>query len=125
MKLDPQAGRVVGHLDASAMKLGNSCNEAETKTIAGAVAAALEAIKPSEDVLALVNRNSRSAVGDRKKGPISALRNRHRNPAFTTAVLDRVVDKIGERVEQQIPIADYAHTISAPKCELYVALLRH
>src|ERR1700680_3188132 len=62
MQLDLQTGTVVGHSNLGAVQVGNSSNQAETKAVAGAVAASLEPIKPSQDVLAFLARNSGPAI---------------------------------------------------------------
>ena len=46
------------------MQIGNGCNETETETVTGAVPAAFKAIKTSQNVLAFIERNPWSAVGD-------------------------------------------------------------
>ena len=63
VKRDPQARGVLGHLDLSVMKIGNSSNEAETEAVAGAVPAAFESIKPLEYVLAFLDRDPRTVIG--------------------------------------------------------------
>ena len=116
MKLASETGGVVCHLDASTVKVGDGCDEAEAKAVAGALAAALEAIKPPEDVLAVLDRNSRAAIGNRKNRSISVVRHGDRNLSVSfAAVLDRVVNKIGDGVEQQIPIADHIYSITCRK----------
>jgi hypothetical protein len=110
MKLASETGGVVCHLDANAVKVGDGRDEAEAEAVARAVPAALEAIKPPEDVLAFLKRNSRAAIGNRKNGSIGVVGDGDRNLSVSlAAVLDRVVDKIGDGVEQQIPIADHIY----------------
>src|ERR1700739_4075654 len=113
MKIASEPGGVVCHLDASAVKVGDGRDEAEAEAIARALAAALEAIKPPEDVLALLQRNSRAAIGNGKNVSIRAERDGDGHlPVSFAAVLDRVVDKIGDGVKQQIAIADHVHPIA-------------
>ena len=99
MKLDSETGRVVGHDNASSMQIGNRCNQAKTKAVSGPVAAALEPIKPSQNVLALLDRYSGPPVADRENRPSGALRYGDPDLAPIAAMLDRVVDKIGNRIE--------------------------
>ena len=99
MKLDLQTGRVVGHNNAGAMQIGNRCNQAETEAVSRPVAAALEPIEPSQHVIALFDRNSGPPIADRENRPIGASRDRDPDLASIAAMLDRVVDKIGDRVE--------------------------
>ena len=116
MKLASETGGVVCHLDASAVKVGDSCDEAKAKAVAGALAAALEAIKPPEDVLAFLDRNSRAVIGNRKNGSVGVAEDGDRDLFVSfAAVLDCIVDKIGDGVEQQIPIADHIYSITCRK----------
>jgi hypothetical protein len=64
MEFDPEAGGVVCHNDASAVEIGNRSDEAETETVAGAVATALEPIKPSQNIPVFLDRDSRPAISD-------------------------------------------------------------
>src|SRR6516162_4392459 len=99
------------------MQIGNRCYQAETEAISGPVAAALEPIKPSQHVTALFDRNSGSAIADRENRPIRAAH--YRDPDLTpiAAMLDRVVDKIGDGVEQEIAIADHGHSLVCGKLD--------
>jgi hypothetical protein len=125
MKLASETGRVVCHLDASAVKVGDGRDEAEAEAVARALAAALKAIKPPQDVLAFLNRNSRAAIGNGKNGSISVVRDGDGNLSVSfAAVLDRVVDKIGDGVKQQIPISDHVHPIACSELQRYPVLLR-
>jgi hypothetical protein len=125
MKLASEPGGVVCHLDACAVKVGDGRDEAEAEAVARALPAALEAIKPAEDVLAFLNRNSRAAIGNRKNGSIGVARDGDRNRSVSfAAVLDRIVDKIGDGVEQQIPIADHLRSITGSEPQRYAVLLR-
>src|SRR5271169_551082 len=99
MKRDPQTGRVVRHFDMGAVQFGDSRYEAEAEAVARAVAAVLEAIKAPQHVAAFGARDPGSAVGDRQHRTIGARRDADRHLARTAAVLDRVVDEIGQGVE--------------------------
>ena len=99
MQLDSQTGRVVGHYNAGAMQIGNRCNQAKAKAISRPVAAALEPIEPSQNVLALLDRYSGPPIADRENRTIGASPDSNPDLAPIAAVLDRVVDKIGDRVE--------------------------
>ena len=106
------------------MKAGNRRDEAETETIARAVSAALKPIKPSQNLLALLCRDSRPVIGYRKQEAVCAVRERHRNLPSAAAVLDRVIDEIRNRVEQQIPIANYGYRLAFGEPEADGVLLR-
>ena len=94
MKLDSETGGIVGHLDASPVQIGHSRDEAEDKAVAGAVAADLEAVKPPQDVLAFIDRNSRPAIGHRNNGLARGARNCDCDQAFGTAEFYGIVDKV-------------------------------
>jgi hypothetical protein len=125
MKLASEARGVVCHLDASAVKVGDGRDQAEAEAVARALPAALEAIKSAKDVLAFVNRNSGAAIGNRNNGSVGVARDGDRNLSVSfAAVLDRVVNKIGDGVKQQIPIADHIHSITCSEPQRYAVLLR-
>ena len=109
MKLDSQTGRVVGHYNVGAMQIGDRCNQAKTEAVSRPVAAALEPIEPSQHVIAFFDRDSGSPIADRENRPIGASRDGDPDLAPIAAMLDRVVDKIGDRVEQKIAIANHGH----------------
>ena len=116
VKLASETGGVVCHLDASPVKVGDGRDKAEAEAVARALPATLEAIKPPEDVLAFLNRNSRAAIGNRKNGSIGAVRDGDRNLSVSfAAVLDRIIYKVGDGVEQQIPVADHIHPSACNK----------
>ena len=109
MKLDPQTGRVIGHDNVGVVQTGNRCNQAEAQAVSRPVAAALKPIEPSQHVIAFFQRNSGSPIADRENRSIGASRDGDLDFAPIAAMLDRVVDKIGDRVEQEIAIADHGH----------------
>src|SRR5262249_61265114 len=82
-KAQPQseAGRVVGHLDASAVQAGDSGDDAQPEPVARRAAPALEAIEALEDVLTLLGRDPRPMVRDRDGGIAVAARDLDGNPA--------------------------------------------
>ena len=94
MKLDSETGAIVGHLDPSSVQIGHGRDEAEAKAVAGAVAANLEAVKPPQDVLAFIDRNSRPAIGHRNNGLARGARNCDCDQAFGTTVFYGVVNKV-------------------------------
>jgi hypothetical protein len=124
MKLDSQTRRFVGHDNVGAMQIGNRCNQAKTEAVPRPITAALEPIKPSQHVIAFFDRNSRSSIADRENRPIGASRDGDLDLAPIAAMLDRVVDKIGDRVEQEIAIADRGHCFTCRQLELDGSFLR-
>jgi len=117
VKLYSQPRSVINHLDTSAVKVGDSGNEAETEPVAGAVPAALQSIEPFEYVFALLDRNSRTTIGDGEDASIGAVRDNDFDLPSIAPVLDRVIDEIRDGVEQEIAITDYAHPLRAGKPE--------
>ena len=117
MKLDLQTGKVVDHDNASSMQIGNRCDQAKTKAVSGPVAAALEPIEPSQHMIAFFDRYSGSAIADRENRPFGASRDGDTDRASIAAMLYGVVDKIGDRVEQEIAIADHGHCFARRKLE--------
>jgi hypothetical protein len=109
MKLDSQTGRVIAHNNVRAMQIGNRGNQAQAEAVSGPIAAALEPIEASQHVIAFIDRNSGPPIADRENRPIGASRDGDLDLAPIAAMLDRVVDKIGDRVEQEIAIADHSH----------------
>ena len=100
-----QSRGVVGHLDASAVKAGNRGDQTEAEPIAGRAAATFQPVKALENLLALVDGDSRPIIGDRNDGAAIVLRDLDRYLTGVTAVLDRVVDEIGHGIEQKVPVA--------------------
>src|ERR1700739_4901505 len=123
VKLDPETGSIVVQRKSGLMQVGYRSNQAETEAVTGTVAAAFEAITPPQDVFAFHDRHARSVIGYRKNGPIDAFRDRDANLAVVTAVLDRVVHEGGNRVEQEIAIADYGHDLAGVELEPHTPLL--
>src|ERR1700751_5095424 len=109
MKLDSQTGKVVAHYNMGAMQIGNRCNQAQAEAVSRPVTAALEPIEPPHHEVPLIDRNSRPSIADRENLPIGASRDGDLDLAPLAAMLDRVVDKIGNRVEQEIAIADHSN----------------
>jgi len=64
MEFDPEARGVVCHKEASPVEIGNRSDKAETETVAGAVATALEPIKPSQNIPVFLDRDSRPPISD-------------------------------------------------------------
>ena len=92
MKLDPEAGRIVGHNDAGVMQIGNRCDQAKTEAISRPVATVLEPIKPAQYVIAFFDRNSGSPIANREHRPVGTCRDGDPDLAPLAAMLDRVVD---------------------------------
>src|SRR5262249_31949944 len=103
-----QTWTVVLHSDASPVRLSDGRDKAEAEAIARAVSAPLDPVEPLEDVRALFEGNARSMISDRNRGTVTAVPPRDLDIAGP-AMLDRIVDEVGNRVEQEIPVAKHGH----------------
>src|SRR5262249_29715756 len=81
----------------------------EAEAVSGPVAATLEPVKPSQHMISFFDRYPRSAITDPENRPIGASPNGDRYLAVVTAMLYRIVDKIGDRIEQKIAIANHVY----------------
>ena len=106
-ELEPR--QIVAHLDPCAVKAGDGGHKAEPETVSRRVAALLEPVEALEDMLMLVGGNSRPVIGDRDHRPAVDDLVRHHDMPSGAAVLDRIVDEIGDRIEDQIAIARHQH----------------
>src|SRR6516165_9486774 len=104
-KLDFKARQVVKHFDICAVKTGNGSDNAEPQSVTGTVTASFEPIETFENVSMLFNGNSRPIVGHRYDGVALTLGNFNRHLNCFTRMLDGIVHKIGNCVEQKITIA--------------------
>ena len=87
------------------MKTSDGTDKTEAEPVSGGEAISLEAIKALEDALTFIGGNSRPIIGNRNCGAVVALSDLHRHLAGVAAVLDGIVDEIGHRVEQEVPVA--------------------
>src|SRR5262249_59033593 len=71
-QLEP--GRVVGHLDASAVQAGDSGDDAQPEPVARRAAPPLAAVGALEDMLTLLDRDPRPMGSDRDGGAARAAR---------------------------------------------------
>ena len=99
------------------MQISNRCNQAKTEAVSRPIAAALESIEPPPHVIAFFDRNAGPPIADRENRPIGPLRDGDPDLAPSTAVLDRIVDEIGDCVEQEIAIADHVRCLAYRKLE--------
>src|ERR1044071_420345 len=112
LKLDFQAWTIVPHFNVSPMQLSDGSNKTETEAIAGADSAALDPVESLEDVLALLEGNARPTISDRDRGTVGVVPHRDLDIA-DPAVLYGIVDEVGDRVEQEIPVAKDGHPPAA------------
>ena len=95
---------VIDHFNTRPMQTGDGGDKAQPKPVAGHAAAAFKPIKASEHMLMFGDRNSRPVIGDRKHGAVTIMRDVYDHFAAFRAVFDRIVDEIGQRVEQEVHI---------------------
>ena len=111
MQLDVQTWTVVLHVDPSPMQLSDGSDKAQTKAMAWAAPASLDPVESLENVLALLERNAGPTISDRNRGALVFVTNRDLD--IPAAVRDGIVDEIGDRVEQEIPVAIHGHLSAA------------
>ncbi len=99
----------VGHFNTSSMEAGDRGNEAEAEAVAGSAAASLKPVEPLEDMLTFIGGNSRPVIGDRNDGAALAFFDFHGHSTRVTAMFNGVIDEIGHRVEQEVPVARSEH----------------
>jgi hypothetical protein len=81
------------------MEPGNGFDKTESKTVSGGVTAPFEPIKTLGHVLIFVSGYSRPIIGDRNDGLPIAVRNLNGYLPRGAAMLNRVIDEIGDRIE--------------------------
>src|SRR6476620_2594666 len=99
------------------METGNGRDQAQAQTVARRVTALFEPVEALEDVIALSGGNARTIVGDRDHRPATGAATGHGDLPARAAVLYRVVDQIGDGVEQQVAVPRNRHLAVAVKAE--------
>ncbi len=99
------------------METGNGRDQAQAQTVARRVTALFEPVEALEHVIALFGGNARTIVGDRDHRPAAGAATGHGDLPARAAVLDRVVDEIGDGVEQQVAVPGNRHLAVAVKAE--------
>ena len=87
------------------MQAGDGRDQAEAEAIARCIAALFEPIEALENLIVLTGGNSRSVVGDRNHGHAAHIFTGNHDLPGEAAVLERIVDDVGDRVENQVAIA--------------------
>ncbi len=95
------------------MKTSDSGDEAEPQPISWSASTPFEPVESPKYVLMLVSGDAWVVVGDRNYGADSAVIQLHRHLAGVAAVLDCVVDDIGNSIKQQVPVAGVSTGLSA------------
>src|SRR5947209_7836325 len=112
-----EARSIVQHFDASPVKTRDGADKTEAKPVAGGQTIALQAIKALENVLVLAGGNSRPIISDGNDRAAVALRHLHRHLTGFTAMLDRVINQIGHRIEQEVLVAGHQYTLLGDNIE--------
>src|SRR5207249_6539693 len=99
----------------------NDC-EAESRSLTGRGAAAIEAI---EDAIALLGRNTRSVVLDLQHDVIRVASDANGDDSSAFRISNRVVDEVQDELVQQHAVADDgARTVSGVEAEIDALLPR-
>ena len=122
--LDFETRAAVGHFNTSPMEAGDRANEAEAEPIAGSAAASLKPVEPLENMLTFIGGNSRPVIGDRNDGATLAFFDFHGHSTRVTAMFNGVIDEIGHRVEQEVPVARSEHAPIPRNLEMPALIFR-
>src|SRR5690349_17476839 len=101
--------RLVRHLDRRAMETGDGCDQAEPTAVSGRVATLFEPIEALEGLFVLIGGDSWPVIPERNDRTSVHGFARDNDLSAAVSVLDCVVDKIGDGIENQIAIADHRH----------------
>jgi hypothetical protein len=123
-KPDFETWQVVNHFDLSSMETGNGGDNAEPEAIPGCAATPFEPVKTLENMSILVSGNSRPVIGYRNEGSAVAMRNLNRHLPRVTAMLDGIVDEIGNCIEQEISISRDEYALIPGEREMPAAFFR-
>src|SRR5262249_1200342 len=93
------------------METRDGSDKPEAEPCARVAASLFQPIKALENVLAFIDGDSRSIIGDRNDGTAIILSDLHGHPTAFTAMFDRVVDEVGHGIEQKVPIARYEYSL--------------
>ncbi len=106
------------------MKTSHRRDQAETEAVARRVAALLEPIEALEDMLVLAGRDAGPIIGDRNHRLAVHDIAGNDDLAAGAAMLERIVDEIGDGIEDQVAVARREHLAIARKCQPRAVLLR-
>ena len=98
VQLDPQSRRVINHFNLRLVETGHSRDQTQAETAAGTVPALLEAIEALQHILAFFHWNPGTVICDRDDGPVGTVRYLDDYSISVAAVLDRIVDEVGQGV---------------------------
>ena len=89
------------------VQLDDGCHEVETESDARRVTHLVGAIEAPQYGLALLFADAGAGIGHAHDGPAIIVQQAHIDPASVGRELDRIVDQVGERLDQQIPVATH------------------
>src|SRR5689334_9025944 len=102
--LDDAAG-AGGDCEAEAVQLDDGGHQAETEAQPGVAAALLGAVEAPTDELALICRDARAGIAHAHDSLVTNAPHRQFHTAALRRELHRIVDKIRDRLEQEIAVA--------------------
>src|ERR1041385_3202682 len=100
------------------MQMGDGCDEAETQPVARSATASFQSIEALEHMLMFLDRDSRPIVGDGKRWALVTTLDLQDDLTPLATMLDSVVDKIGERIEQKVMITSHEHALDRKSTRL-------
>ena len=106
------------------METGNRSDEAEAEPVAGSAATSFQPVEALEDMLTFIKGNSGPVIGDRNDATAIAPSDLHGHLAGFTAVFDGIIDEIGHRIEQEVPIARDQHSLITDSIDMPTFVLR-
>jgi hypothetical protein len=106
------------------MKTRNGSDNAEPKAASGGATAPFEPVKALENVSMLVGGNSRPIIGDRNDGRTIAVRNLDGHLTRVTAMFNGIVDKIGNRIKQEISLTCDEYWLISDEAEMPATFFR-
>src|SRR5262249_42045474 len=119
---DFQAGLVVLHFYLRVVEAGDDRREAQAEATARAASAALDPVEALEHMLALLEGYAGRGVGD---AAVCSLATAQNPPLATTApaMSYRIVDEVGDGVEEEIPIPEHGHSAGAFELDVPASFL--
>jgi hypothetical protein len=107
------------------VETGNGGNDAQAEPISGIASTPLQSIEAPEDVLMLANGNSWAIVGDRDHGAGIIPSDVDGRLTGLTAMFNRIVDEIGDGIEQQVlPITGDEHRSISDNIDMHIFAFR-
>src|SRR6185437_16934113 len=106
------------------MELRDGADEAEAETVPGRAAAAFEAYETIEHRVAPIGRHARAGIADLDPCLAGMCRDTERDLALVR-IFERVVEKVGDRLRQQMAVAAHHDPIGDAYLEAEAVLVGH